>query len=436
VQKLVSALSGTRTRTKAIDEVVAHLEGREGPVVVIVGRPSVAEAADATVHAASLLAGVPEVRFLSALRRGNVHGALDLGLAPGFLPGRVTLDAGREHVAAEWGSVPETRGLDATGILRGAAEGTIKALVVVGADVLADFPDRELAKRALETVERLVVVGAFGDDVAGVADVLLPTTVWGEHAGSTTNLEGRVMRLGRKVAPEGAPMPAWRIATELAARLGADFDLETVDEVDEEIARVAPAFAGVTPSLLRRARDGVVLPIAEHADEISFGVGRIASGFSWEPIPPTPEASGETNGEVNGDHAQPELPVPPVPLHVWDRAAEAPSVPLTDAYALRLVAGRTLYGADRVVAESPSVAKLAPGARLHVNPRDRERIGVAEGMEVRVVTGSRSLEIPVVSDARVPSGVGVIPFNQRGPGASELIDPEATVIDLRVETLS
>ena len=40
------------------------------------------------------LSGLADVSFLSLLRRGNVHGALDAGLAPGLLPGRTTLEAG------------------------------------------------------------------------------------------------------------------------------------------------------------------------------------------------------------------------------------------------------------------------------------------------------------------------------------------------------
>ena len=67
----------------------------EGDVVVVLGRGSLAESADATLRAAAALAGLPNVKFLSALRRGNVHGALEVGLAPGVLPGRVALDDGR-----------------------------------------------------------------------------------------------------------------------------------------------------------------------------------------------------------------------------------------------------------------------------------------------------------------------------------------------------
>ncbi|MCI3950065.1 MAG: nuoG, partial [Acidimicrobiales bacterium] len=48
-----------------------------GSVVVILGRPSLAESADATVAAAAaLVEALPDVRVLSGLRRGNVHGAL------------------------------------------------------------------------------------------------------------------------------------------------------------------------------------------------------------------------------------------------------------------------------------------------------------------------------------------------------------------------
>ncbi|HYL52782.1 MAG TPA: 2Fe-2S iron-sulfur cluster-binding protein, partial [Acidimicrobiia bacterium] len=51
-------------------------EGRDGPVVVIVGRANLAARPDATLASAAVLAG-PNTRFLSALRRANVHGALD-----------------------------------------------------------------------------------------------------------------------------------------------------------------------------------------------------------------------------------------------------------------------------------------------------------------------------------------------------------------------
>jgi NADH-quinone oxidoreductase subunit G len=415
---------------------------RDGPVVVVLGRSSVAESADATVHVAGRVLGLGgDVRYLSALRRANVHGALDLGLAPGFLPGRVTLDGGREHMAGVWGSVPKRRGLDAAGILRAAADGAIRCLVLVDCDPLTDFPDRSLAHAALQRVERLVVVGSFADEPAARADVFLPTTVWGEQAGSTTNLEGRVMRLHRKVTPGGTTLEGWRIAGELAARLGNDFDLETEAEVQDEIARVAPAFAGVDATLLRRARDGVVLPLAEHADEVTFGVARPGGGVTWEPIRSASLASLPAGGDTppadgRSVGAECAYPSPPVPLHVWQPdGAAPPSGSLVDAYALRLLAARTLYGSDRIVAESPALARLqGDGAGLLVNPRDRERIGVDEGTRVRVTSSRGSLDLPLYDDRRTLVGTAFIAVNRAGSGAADLIDVTGAVTELRIET--
>ena len=57
-----------------------------------------------------LAEALPDARFLPALRRGNVNGALDMGLAPGLLPGRVTLESGRAWFTEAWGSVPTAPG--------------------------------------------------------------------------------------------------------------------------------------------------------------------------------------------------------------------------------------------------------------------------------------------------------------------------------------
>ena len=177
------------------------------------------------------------------------------------------------------------RGLDAAGILQAASQGKIRALVLHGSDPIADFPDRALARDAFDKIGFHIAVGAFITGSSRHADVVLPCSLWGEKPGSATNIEGRVQRLGQKVSPEGAVMSDWRIASELAARFGADFDLESVEEIQDEIARVAPAYSGITARLLALARDGAVAPIAERPDEIVVTSRPGASSdLSWEPI--------------------------------------------------------------------------------------------------------------------------------------------------------
>ena len=417
-------------------EIKRVTEGREGPVVVIVGRGNLAASADSVVGAASALAGAHDVLFLSALRRGNVHGALDAGLAPGFLPGRTTLDAGREWFNDRWGAVPAARGLDAEGILRAAADGKIRVLVLLGADPISDFPDATLVRRGLDAVDTIIAVDAFESESTSRAEVFLPCTMWGEKAGTVTNLEGRVQRVGLKVAPEGVAMDDWRIAAELALRLGSDLDLATLDEVSDAIAGVAPAFAGVTAEMVKTARDGVVVPLAAHLDEIVLRTRDLSlmaddgSGTSWDPIKVEGEAPAEPVAE-----AAVLAPENAPALYEWDRLATHPEAPARDAYALRLVVGRTLYDDGRLVSETPLLQRLVPEPGLRVHPGDLARIGVDSGGQVKVTSTRGSQVVAVKADAGVPAGVACMDFSADALGAALLIDVSQPVIDLRVESL-
>jgi NADH-quinone oxidoreductase subunit G len=427
---------GERITAAVHDAITRVSDGRDGPVVVVVGRGNLAAGADSVVGVAADLARVHDVRFLSTLRRGNVHGALDAGLAPGFLPGRTTLDAGREWFGERWGGVPAERGLDAEGILRAAGDGKIRVLVLLGSDPISDFPDATLARRAIDAVDTIIAVDAFESESTERADVFLPCTLWGEKAGTASNLEGRVQRLGRKVAPEGTAMDDWRIAGELAQRLGRDLDLATVDEVTDEIARVAPAFAGVTSDIVKSARDGVVLPFSAHTAEIVLRTRDLTlmaddgAGVSWDPI----KVEGETPAEPV-DEAEVAAPDDAPALYEWDGHATQPDPPGRDAYALRLVVGRALYDDGRLVAETPLLQRLVGEPELLVHPSDLARIGVDSGGQVKVTSTRGSQVVAVRSDAGVPAGIACMDFSADALGAALLIDSSQPVVDLRVESL-
>jgi predicted molibdopterin-dependent oxidoreductase YjgC len=402
------------------------------------------------MRAAKALRALSDVRFLSALRRGNVQGAMDAGLVPGFLPGRVTLDAGREWFIEAWGgALPATKGLDTQGILEAAAAGRIEVLIILGSDPVADFPDGDLARRAIAGAKNVIAIGGFLTGSSRGSEVVLPPTLAGEKSGSITNLEGRVQGVNRKVAPEGGAMDDWRIALELALRLGTEIDLATVDELTDEIARVAPALEGVTASLLERARDGVVLPLRDHRDEIVLRTRALSilaedgSGASWDPIkvegeePEDPDALAELEGggEPAADVAAavPERVAPG--LWEWDGQVPPADVPARDAYALRLVAGRRLYDNGRLVSESPVLARVRRPFLLHVNPQESLRLGVEPGTEVKVTSTRGSLVVAIEADAGVPEGTARLDFSADGSGAAELIDATTAVTDLRVETI-
>jgi NADH-quinone oxidoreductase subunit G len=467
-------------------ELVA--DAGDGGVVVILGRPSLAESPASVADAAAVLAGLPGARFLPALRRGNVHGALDMGLSPGLLPGRVGLDAGRAWYGRAWGDLPAEPGLDAAGILSAAADGRLGALVLLGADPLADFPDRDLAARALAGAGFVLAVDIFPNASNATADVVLAASAPTETDGTTTNIEGRVSRLHRRVNPPGTARPDWVVAAELAFRLGGDLGLESVEGVWGEVERLSPAHAGMTWAMVSSpsASDGVVAPLEPGtvlADALTVRdhEGAVVTGGPTEVVSNAPDeepaaaeadasaagtaASGSTDGDVRQaenarsaarsadaraaeEHAEPggepgsEAPEGdlsgrrPSPIAVDPTPADRPpKLPARDSYSLRLVAARRLYDLGTIVQHAESLAPLAPGAALRLHPSDHARLGVDPGAVVRVSSSRGTATVVAVPDLGVPKGSAVLAFNQPAVNAADLIDATAPVTDVRVEAL-
>jgi NADH-quinone oxidoreductase subunit G len=446
---------------EAIRSAVATLG--DGPLTVIVGRANLAESGRSIAAAAAAIHhSRADVRFLSALRRSNVHGALELGMSPGVLPGRVTLEGGREWYADRWPTVPNARGLDTAGILRAAADGKLDTLVLLGADPLADYPDRFLAEAGVAGARTVIALDQFLTESVKQADVVLPVAGYAEVDGTTTNLEGRVSALSRKVTPPGTAQADWMVAAELAHRLGYDLGLESTRQITAEIAATAPVFTGLSPDELSApaGSDGVVvmLPVRRTGDgDSAVDEGDASGEDAGDPEAEEPTtgvvtagdgpadsggglaASGATAvaavGEETGGTPSEALPshlLPPtggVPLPVWT-IIEPPSV---DAYSLRLVVTRKLYDRGTLVANSASLAELAEHATLRLHPQDFDRLGVAAGDDVRVTSNRGNVSVPTVPDGDVPRGIAHLHANKAGGRANVLVDGNAPITDVRVE---
>jgi NADH-quinone oxidoreductase subunit G len=424
-------------------------------IVVVLGRPSLSESALQVAEAAAVLAAAwPGVTFLPALRRANVAGALDMGLAPGLLPGRVTLEEGRDWYGSHWGSLPESPGLDTAGMLEAAGNGEISTLVLLGADPLSDFPDRRLATRALEQVPFIVAVDVLASPSTLLADVVLPAATSIERAGSTTNLEGRVSRLAQKVVPPGQARPDWMIAVEIAELLGRDLGLESVDGIWEEIERLSPAHRGCTLTALLSpaASDGIVVPvratavgprIAQRIDPMATpGITSVeeqgAPLYAGAVAAPHDTDSGDTD-DANADGSAAGGPLRPLVMKMATLQFTAPPSPPPDGYAFRLVTRRSLYDQGTLVQAAPSLAPLVPRQAIRLRNKEIEQLGVHEGDDVRVRSLTGELVVPVVADDSLPAGVAVlafavVPVDQ--PSVADLLDSASIVSQVRVETLA
>jgi NADH-quinone oxidoreductase subunit G len=416
----------------SVNEARALIARSTGPLTVVLGRASVAESADGIVAAAAtVVAARPDARFLPVLRRSNVNGALDQGLAPGLLPGRVTLDAGRDWFAGSWPTVPATPGLDTEGILRAAADGRIDVLVLLGADPLADFPDLDLAERALAGARTVISVDTLLNGSSRKADIVLAAAGFAEKAGTTTNIEGRVSSLSQRVTPPGTARPDWMLASELALRLGADLGFTNAGDVLAEIGRVAPAHLGLTVGLVNATPDGVLLPLPVEAEPAADEL----ETDSVEDADAAPEATA-IEGEPADIDVESEPEPTPIPELVVFAAGPATPVPPLDAYAFRLVATRKLYDQGTLVQASSQLSGLAPGTAARINPSDADRLGVAAGDRVVLRSARASLTLPVHPDTGVPRGAVALVLNQADARVGDLIAADGPVTELHIETAS
>jgi NADH-quinone oxidoreductase subunit G len=461
---------------QAWDAAVAALgsagDGGDG-LVVVVGRGSMAESAEVVAEAAGVLAAAyPEARFLPAIRRGNVMGALDMGLAPGLLPGRIGLAEGRDWYSSQsgWSAIPEKRGRDTEGMLRALVDGSMRALVLLGADPLGDFPDLDLATKALEAAEFILAVDCVISPSAKQADVLLPAAMHHERAGTTTNIEGRVLRVGQKLTAPVLCWPDWMIASELATRLGGDLGVGSAAELWDEIERLAPSHTGLTQAVLDSpaARDGVVVPLK--ASRVTIGqrgtnweskfdpmatpgiesvelqgavarVGAAESQGSYE------SEDGEQTAEGSGARKKTQLdktrPKKPSMLSFTSSDKEPATVQSVEPVvepgsgSLRLVSPRRLYDHGVQMVESESLGGLVKPLVAKVNPAELEARSVTPGSIVRLSSNGTALKIAVVADAGVHLGTVEVSANVRsGNGeqsAASLIKSANIVTDVRME---
>lgn len=221
-------------RTAGKDPVIAT-QIEKGNVVVVAGRANLAEhPLEVGNGVVAALQVAPGAKLLPAMRRGNVVGAIEMGLIPG------------------------TDGMHALEIAKAAASGNIECLILLGCDPLADFPDTDLARRMMAGAPRIIAIDTFLTKSSSPAHVVLAAAAYGEKSGTTTNIEGRVTTLSEKVTPRGTSRPDWMIAVELADLLGGDLGISSVDELTGAIAANITGFGAATVAALRTARDGIV----------------------------------------------------------------------------------------------------------------------------------------------------------------------------------
>ncbi|WDV51795.1 molybdopterin oxidoreductase family protein [Streptomyces coeruleorubidus] len=358
--------------------------------------------------------------------QGNGQGGREHGQKADQLPGyrMITDPEARAHVAGVWGVDPASlpgpgpaayQLLDALG-----TPGGPRAMLVFGSNPVVSAPHAAHVARRLAALDLLVVADLVPSETTELADVVLPVAQWAEEEGTTTSLEGRVLRRRPVLAPPDGVRTDLEVLHGLAVRLG---------QPDHRF----PVSPRAVFDELRRASGG------GRADYAGITYERLDAGEAlyW----PCPDVPG-------GDHpGTPRLFLDRF-AHPDGRARFAPvehrdpaETPGTD-YPLFATTGRVLaqYQSGAQTRRVPELVAAAPEAHVEVHPDTAARYGLGEGGLARVTSarGSTIARVRLVRTLRTDTVF--LPFHFPGAGRANLLtgpalDPVSGMPEFKVSAV-
>lgn len=343
--------------------------------------------------------------------QNNVQGNCDVGGMPEFYPGyRRSVDPKTiEFFRAAWNAtdLPLGPGLTSTDMNDAAIDGRLKALYITGEDPIVCDANVNKTRRALESLDFLVVQEIFMTPTAKMADVILPAAAWAEKSGSYTSMERRVQWIDRAIEPPGEAKEGVWIICEIARRLGLGevMAYDNPSQVLEEIRSLVPQYKGMSQERISRV-GGVLWPCPDeqhpgteilHLQRFSTSDGR-ARIFDLQNTPP---------GEVTS----PEYPI-------------------------LLSTGRIVlhYNGGSMTMRSPSLQERESELYVEVNPLDASNLKIAEGEMVAVKTRRGEAEARAKISDRVMSGMAFMPFHYHGTNllTSDALDPVSRIPEYKM----
>lgn len=348
------------------------------------------------LHLATGKIGRPGSGPFSLTGQPNAMGGREVGYLAGQLPGYrdVTNAQHRKEIAEIW-DVPEERiqprpGLDALRMFDALADGRLKAIWIAGTNPLATVPRAHHVRRALEQARLVVVQDCYHPtETSSLAHVVLPAAMSFEIEGTMTNSERRIGLLQPCLPPPGDAKPDWEIAARFAAMLGypKSFAYANAAEIFEEHKRCC---AGVYSLQM----DGVTYDrLKQHA-------------MQW----PCPSATGRSLARRYRSKAFP-TPTGRARFHPVDYIPPADS--LSPEFPLVLNTGR-LAGHWHTRTKTGHVAKLnqlSPAPFIAAHPDDAQRLGLADGDQVRLASPRGSARGKLKLDKDVQPGTLFMPFH-------------------------
>ncbi|HTI15940.1 MAG TPA: molybdopterin oxidoreductase family protein [Dictyobacter sp.] len=383
---------------------VAHMLGRARSAMILTARGTEQQSqgvnnvlAYINIALALGLVGRPLSGYGCITGQGNGQGGREHGQKADQLPGyrKITDPGARQHIANVWG-IPEQAiplaGKSAYEMLDTAGkDGGIRALMVMGSNVVVSSPNASHIQERLKALDLLVVADFFLSETAQMADVVFPSAQWAEEEGTMTNLEGRVLKRERVLEPPLGVRTDYDLLCSLAACMGKGqfFTYADTQQIFDELRRASAGgiadYSGITYEKIE-ANQGVFWPcVAEdHAGTPRLFLDRF----------PTPSGRARFHAV---QHRQP---------------FEAPDT----AYPLYLTTGRILaqYQSGTQTRRVPRLNEVASEPFVELHPSTAHRFMIAPGESVRLTTRRGSAVFTAKVTPSIREDTIFVPFHWGG----------------------
>ncbi len=217
--------------------------------------------------------------------QNNVQGSADMGVQPH--QGAGYLDVTNPEIQAKYRKfygvpVPTHIGLKIPEMMEAAHDKKLKALWIIGEDVVQTDPNTQHIIQSLKNLDLLIVQELFMTETAKYADVILPGASFLEKEGTFTNGERRVQRVHKVVEPIGEAKADGQIIIDIMNRMGyPQSSPYSAATMLEEIRQIVPFFAGISWEKL--GNNGLQWPVSPggketkilHSSEFKRGLGRL-----------------------------------------------------------------------------------------------------------------------------------------------------------------
>ncbi|RMH08075.1 MAG: 4Fe-4S dicluster domain-containing protein [Nitrospirae bacterium] len=325
--------------------------------------------------------GRPGCGVSTVTEEANEQGAIDMGVAPEFLPGPVSFDdpVAREKWERAWESPlpPRGEGASLMEIIQLCREGRIKALYLVGENPLATLPESCGIREALANLELLICQDPFLTETAQFAHLVFPACTFAEKEGTLTNQEGKVQFVRPALDPLGESAVDWHIFVGIAQSMGAKMPYTATSDVQAEIRKLLPGYYNL----------GRSKPVAVQLEPYLENGYRhnVAERYKGYEVAPLPSATAS----------------PDTRFHLYLK--------------------QVIYHSGKLSTRASGLMKISPNRHLlQMAPEDLASLGLSDGAEIRVSSDRGSVKLQARPDPALPRGVCVYPEHFIEPPVKDL----------------